>query len=91
MPLKETSSERFSKFDARGATFFQIKVCGININPHMHQMGPKHYISGDHFYSKNARKLKFHVFLHFNARKHMMSSFYLEWAEFTRDCEFLPI
>ena len=46
MPLKETSSERFSKFDARGAPFFQIKVCGININPHMHKTGPKHCIFG---------------------------------------------
>ena len=49
---------------------------------------PKHYIFGDHFYSKSARKLKFHVFFHFNARKHMMSSFYLKWTEFTRNCEF---
>ena len=94
MPLKETTSERFSKLDARGATFFQIKVCGININPHMHKIGPqghKYYISGDHLYSKNARKLKFHVFLRFNARNPMMSSLYLKWAKFTRDCEFLPI
>ena len=39
----------------------------------MHKMGPqgpKHYIFADQFYSKNARKLRFHVFLHFNARKH---------------------
>ena len=27
--------------------------------------GPKHYVFGDPFYSKNARKLKFHVFLLF--------------------------
>ena len=44
---------------------------------------PKNYIFGDHFYSKNARKLRFHVFLHFNARKYMISSFYLKWIEFT--------
>ena len=46
----------------------------------MHKMGPrgpKHYIFGDHFYSKNAKKLRFHVFLHSNARKHMILSFYL--------------
>ena len=42
-------------------------------NPHMHKMGsqgPKHYVFGDHFSSKNARKLRFYVYLHFNARKH---------------------
>ena len=37
------------------------------------------------------KMLRFHVFLHFNSRKHMMSSFYLNWTEFTRDCEFLVI
>ena len=60
----------------------------------MDKMGPrgrKHYIFGDCFYSKNARKRRFHVLLHFNARKHMPSSFYLKWTKFTRDCEFLPI
>ena len=54
----------------------------------MHTMdpqGPKYYIFGDHFCSKNARKLKFHVFLHFNTRKHTISSFYLKWTEFKRD------
>ena len=28
----------------------------------MDPRGPKHYIFGDHFYSKNARMLRFHVF-----------------------------
>ena len=37
-----------------------------------------------------ARKLKFHVFLIFYARKHMVSSFYLKWTKFTRNCEFFP-
>ena len=63
-------------------------------NPHMHKMvpqGPKHYIFGHHFCSKNARKLRFHVFLHFNARKHMILSFYRKCTEFTRNCEFVPI
>ena len=63
-------------------------------NPHMHKMGPqgpKHYVFGDHFCSKNARKLRFYVYLHFNARKHMILSFYLMWTEFTRNCEFAPI
>ena len=39
----------------------------------MHKIGPrgpKHYILGDSFFSKNARKLRFYVFLHVNARKH---------------------
>ena len=46
---------------------------GIAFNPHMHKIGlrgPKHYIFGDQFCSKNVRKLRFPVFLHFNARRH---------------------
>ena len=50
--------------------------------------GLKQNIFGDHFYSKNANKLRFHVFLFFHVRKHMTSSFYLKWTEFTRNCEF---
>ena len=50
--------------------------------------GPKHYVFGDHFYSKNARKLRFQVFLHFDARKYMILSFYLKWTKFTRNFEF---
>ena len=60
----------------------------------MHKMSPsglKHFIFGDHFYSKNDRKLRFQVFLHFNVRKYIISFFYLEWAELTRNCEFVPI
>ena len=53
--------------------------------------GPKHYIFGDYFYSKNSRKLKFHVFLLFYTRKHMISSFYLKWTEFTRNYDFFSI
>ena len=44
-------------------------------NPHMHKLrpgGPTLYIFDDQFYWKNARKLRFHVFLHFYARKHMI-------------------
>ena len=52
---------------------------------------PSTHIFGDQFYSKNARKLKFHVFLHFNAREHMILSFYLKWIEFTRNCELVLI
>ena len=52
---------------------------------------PKHYIFGDHYYLKNARKLKFHVFLFSYARKHMISSFYLKWTKFTKNCEFFSI
>ena len=37
------------------------------------------------FHSKKSRKLRFHVFLHFIARKHMISSFYLKWIKFTRN------
>ena len=58
------------------------------INSHMHKMcprEPKHfYISANHFYSKNSRKLRFHVFLHFIPRKHLISSFYLKQKKFTK-------
>ena len=69
----------------------------------MHKMGPrgpKHFIFGDHIYSKNVRKVRFHVFLHFNARKHNISLFYTKWTKFTRlttgtkftiSCEFGPL
>ena len=63
-------------------------------NPHTPKMdpwGPKHYIFGNHFSLKNARKLRFHVFLHFTAKNHMIFSFHLKWTEFTRNCEFVPI
>ena len=66
----------------------------INFNPPMHKMSPrrpKHYIFGNQFYSKNAKRLRFHVFLQFNARKHMISSFYLKWIEFKRNCKYVPI
>ena len=36
---------------------------------------------GDQLYSKNVRILRFHEFLHFCARKHMISSFYTKWTE----------
>ena len=40
---------------------------------------PKHYIFGDQFYSKNARMLRFHEFLHFYARKHMIILPEVDW------------
>ena len=48
-------------------------------------------IFGDYIYLKKARKRRFHVLLHFNARKHMIPPFYLKWIEFTRNCEFIPL
>ena len=69
-------------------------IFSLSVNTHMHKMGPrgpKHYIFGDHFWSKNARKLRFHVSLHFTTRKHMILSFYLKWTEFKRNCEFVPL
>ena len=52
--------------------------------------GPKQYNFGNCFYSNNARKLRFHVFLLFHVKKHITSLFYLKWTEFTRNCEFFP-
>ena len=42
-------------------------------------------------YAKNVRNLRFHVFLHFKARKQVISSFFLKWTEFTRNCELFTI
>ena len=33
----------------------------------------KHYIFGNQFNSKNATRFRFYLFLHFHARKHMIS------------------
>ena len=33
-----------------------------------------------------ARGLRLHVFLHFNARNHMILSFYLKWTKFKTNC-----
>ena len=57
--------------------FIKIRDVENNlVNSHMHEMGPqrpKHHIFDYLFYLKNVRKLRFHVFLHFKARKHMIS------------------
>ena len=37
----------------------------------MHPRRPEHYIFVDHFYLKNATKLRFNVFVHFNAKSHI--------------------
>ena len=50
--------------------------------------GPKHYTFGKQFYSKNAKKYRFNVSLHFHARKHILLSFYLVWTDFPRNSEF---
>ena len=47
--------------------------------------GPKLYRFGRHFYSKDTRKIRFHVFLQFHVRKHMITSFYLKWTKFRRN------
>ena len=68
----------------------QRLICRLlsHLNPHMHKMGPRGSIFGDQFYPKNVRRLRFHEFLHFYVRKHMISSFHLKWTEFTRNFEF---
>ena len=63
-------------------SFHQIKKTAFN--PHMHKMGlqgPKHYVWWPYLLKK-ARKLRFHVFLHFNPRKNMIPSFYQKWTKF---------
>ena len=53
--------------------------------------GPEQDIFGSYFYSKNNRKLRFHVFFLFHVRKHIRSSFYLKWTEFTRNYQLCSI
>ena len=70
-------------------TFLQKETSHRKNSLALGPQGPKHYIFGDHFYLKNARKLRFHVFLLFDARKYILiSSIYLNWTKFTRNCEF---
>ena len=57
----------------------------------MHKLGhwgPRNYIFGDQFYSKNSRMLSFHEFRLFHPRKQMISWFYLKWTEFKIYFEF---
>ena len=71
-----------------------IEIGKLSFNSLVHKMGPqgpKQHIFRDQLYSKNARNLRFHVFLLFYARKHKTLSFYLKWTEFTRKCEFFTI
>ena len=90
------TSVLFNKIKHLGVTvWFRKFLCFVRKRHHtarnslaLGPQGPKHNIFGDHFYSKNARKLRFHVFLLFDARNYMISSFYLKWTEFTRNCEF---
>ena len=82
--------------------WFRKFVCLFNKRHHIAKslvlgpQGPKQYIFDNHFYSKNAKKLRFHVFLIFHVRKHMTSALYQKWAEFnwnkfTFSCEFDPL
>ena len=50
--------------------------------------GLKRYMFGGYFYSKNTKKLKFHVFLLLHVRTYMISWFYLKCTEFIRIYEF---
>ena len=49
-----------------------IIVMQQNRNPYIHEMGPLHDIFGNISYSKDARKLRFLVFLYFYPREHMI-------------------
>ena len=63
-------------------------------NHYVHKVspwGPKHYIFGNQFYLKDTRMLRFHEFLHFHARKHMISSFYLKWTAWQEILNFVLI
>ena len=51
--------------------------------------GPKQYIFDDHFYSKNAKKLRFHLFLLFHVMGPQDTE--LDWNKFKISCEFDPL
>ena len=94
VPIKDLKYVKTNSVNPLYLIFSKVNRYFEEIKPHMHKMGPpgsKNCIFGDHFYSKKARKLRFHLSLHFNTRKHMISSFYLKWIEFTKNCEFVPI
>ena len=52
---------------------------------------PKHYVSGYQFYSKNVRKLRFHIFFHVHFKNYIKLLFYIKWTKFMRNCKFFPI
>ena len=69
------ASETVIDYFQTGAFFGYLLIYLRVLNPHVYKMGaqgPKHYIFGNQFYSKNPRKLRFQVFLHHNARKHLI-------------------
>ena len=78
---------KFAKLDSTKLMPEKLITVKTNcLNPHMNKTvsrGPKHSISGNQFYSKNPRKLSFHIYFHFYAKKHI-SWFYMKWTEFTR-------
>ena len=82
---------RYNSLVQKICMFIQKEISHCKNSLALGSQGPKLYIFGDHFYSENARKLRFHVFLLFDAREYMISSFYLNWTKVTRNCEFFPI
>ena len=77
-----------NKFVQNICLFLQKEITHCKNSLALGPQGPKQYIFGNHFYSKNTKKLRFHVFLQFHVKKHMSSSFYLKWIEFTRNYQF---
>ena len=68
--------------------FFQKEISHCRKISALVPVGPKYYIFGDQFYSKNARKLRFHVFLNCQDRKHVISWIYLRRTEFARNFDY---
>ena len=77
--------------------FLQKETSHCNNSLALGPQGPKHYVFGNHFYSKNTRKLRFHVFLHFDARKYVIfpimgpRGLELNWNKFTISYEFVSV
>ena len=62
-----------NSLDQKMGMFLQKETSHCRNSPALGPRGPKDYIFGDQLYSKNAKKLRFHVFLHFHARNDMLS------------------
>ena len=67
-----TKTLKFSSLIQNICMFLQKETSHWRIRLSLHFICTKHYVFGNQFYSKNARKLKFNVFLHIHARKHMI-------------------
>ena len=88
--MKFFTKDFFSKYDQIRSFTEEIRCGKLHFLCSVHVMDPwrsRNCVFGEQSYSKNARKLRFHVFLPFYDGKHMIPWFYLKWTELARNCE----